>query len=82
MRYPITITPNEVLSILERLYPDSLLLVRDETGLDEETQQALWRKVAFSYDPPRRLATVEYLLLVMHRACEQDRAAYLTNEER
>lgn len=78
MRYPITITPNEVLSILERLYPDSLLLVRDETGLDEETQQALWRKVAFSYDPPRRLATVEYLLLVMHRACEQDRAAYLT----
>lgn len=78
MQYPITITPNEILSILERLHPDSLLLVRDETGLDEETQNALWRKVAFSYDPPRRLATVEYLLLIMHQACEQDRAAYLT----
>ncbi|TPG13530.1 hypothetical protein [Sphingomonas oligophenolica] len=78
MQYPITITPNEILSILERLHPDSLLLVRDETGLDQETQKALWRKVAFSYDPPRRLATVEYLLLIMHQACEQERAAYLT----
>ncbi|MBZ9647582.1 hypothetical protein K9B33_08515 [Sphingobium sp. 3R8] len=78
MQYPITITPNEILSILERLHPDSLLLVRDETGLDEETKKALWRKVAFSYDPPRRLATVEYLLLIMHEACEHGRAAYLT----
>ncbi|MFL6858432.1 MAG: hypothetical protein ACJ8EB_11070 [Allosphingosinicella sp.] len=78
MQYPVAIAPAEILSILERLHPDSLLLVRDATGLDEETQQALWRKVAFSYDPPRRLATVEYLLLIMHEACGQDRAAYLT----
>lgn len=26
MQYPITITPAEILSILERLHPDSLLL--------------------------------------------------------
>ena len=78
MQNPIAITPNEILSILERLHPDSLLLVRDKTGLDEETLEALWRKVAFSYDLPRRLATVEYLLLIMHQACEQDRTAYLT----
>lgn len=78
MQYPIKITLAEFLLILERLHPDSLLLLRDETELDEETLQALWRKVAFSYDPPRRLATVEYLLLIMNQACEQNRTAYLT----
>jgi hypothetical protein len=77
MQYPIIITPAEIMSILERLRPDSLLL-RGETGLNEEILQALWHKIAFSYDPPRRLATLEYLLLIMHQACEQDRAGYLT----
>ena len=78
MTLPISITTAEFLSIIERLHPDSLLLARDGTGLDEETLQQLWEKVAFSYDPPRRLATVEYLLLLMHKASEQDRAGYLT----
>jgi len=78
MQFPVAITPAEILSILERLHPDSLLLVRGETGLDGETQKALWRKVALSYDPARRLAIVEYLLLIMHQACGQDRAGYLT----
>jgi hypothetical protein len=75
----ITIGADDFLSILQRLHPDSLLLVRGETGLDEQSKQDLWRKITFSYDPPRRLATVEFLLLIMHRACEQDRTAYLKN---
>lgn len=77
MPYPTVVNTVELLSILERLHPDSLLLQRGETGLDEETQQLLWRKVAFSYDPRRRLATIEYLLLSMHQACDQDRSGYL-----
>lgn len=77
MTFPINVTPAEFLSIIERLHPDSLLLARDGTGLDKETLQQLWEKVAFSSDPPRRLATVEYLLLLMHKASEQDRAGYL-----
>ncbi|MGR4890863.1 hypothetical protein ACIPPQ_07510 [Sphingopyxis sp. LARHCG72] len=78
MQFPVSIDPVEYLSIIERLRPDSLLLVRDSAGLDEDTEQRLWRKVAYSYDPARRLAAVEYLLLTMHEASEQDRAAYMT----
>jgi hypothetical protein len=73
-----TLDVDEVFSILERLHPDSLLLERNASGLDAERLEGLWSKVAHTYDPPRRLATLEYLLLLMHQASEGDRSAYLT----
>jgi hypothetical protein len=77
MKMPPPVTAAEVLSIIERLYPDSLLLVRNETGLDEEELQELWRKVAYTFDPRRRLETIEYLLLIMHEARAKDPKRYL-----
>lgn len=78
MKMPPPITVGEVLSIIERLHPDSLLLVRDNTGLDEEDLQKLWLKVVYAYDPRRRLATIEYLLLIMHEARAKDPSATCT----
>ena len=77
MHAPRTITPAEIMSIVERLHPESLLVVRAVSGLENEPLQELWRKVAFTYDPPRRLAIVEYLLLIMHEAREKDPRGYL-----
>ncbi|WP_417409910.1 hypothetical protein [Hoeflea sp.] len=75
---PTLISPADLLSILGRLNPESLLLRRGETGLQAEELEALWRKIAFSYDPPRRLETIEYLLLIMNEARSIDAQGYLT----
>lgn len=70
-------TVPEFLSILERMNPESLLLVRDETGLSEELLAELFRKVSFTVDPERRLAHLEYLLLLMHEARQKDPLRFL-----
>jgi hypothetical protein len=72
---PITVA--EVLSIIERLHPESLLLVRNESGLDEEMVKRLWTKVITSFYPRRRLENIEYLLLLMHAARTKDPCRYL-----
>lgn len=77
MNRPSSITVGKLLSVIERLHPDSLLLVRNETGLDESSLQELWEKVCFSFDPERRLATIEYLLLVMNDARQLDAKRYI-----
>lgn len=78
MPKPSPISPAYILSILERLHPNGLLLARSDTGLDEATLQLLWRKLAFSFDPVRRITTVEFLLLIMDEARTRDAKAYLT----
>lgn len=67
----------QLLSILERMNPESLLLVRGETGLGDELLAELFRRVSFTVDPERRLAHLEYLLLVMHEARQVDPDRYL-----
>lgn len=72
---PMTIA--ELYSILERLHPDSLLLVRSKSGLDAELLEELMRKVCFSFDPEQRLTNLEYLLLTMHEARQVDPRRYI-----
>lgn len=71
------ITVSEMLEIIERLHPDSLLLVRDDTGLDEDTIKELWARVIYSFDPKRRLENIEYLLLILHDGRAKNPRAYL-----
>lgn len=77
MKPPEHMTLQHLLSILERLNPESLLLVRGETGLDDQLLAELFRKVAFSIDPERRLANLEYILLIMHDARRLDARRYV-----
>lgn len=70
-------TGAEILSIVERLHPDRLLLLRSETGLDDEALKLLCERLAKCADPRCRLATIEYLLLIMHEARAIDAVRYL-----
>lgn len=70
-------TGAEILSIVERLHPDRLLLLRSETGLDDEALKLLCERLAKCADPRCRLAAVEYLSLIMHEARAIDAVRYL-----
>lgn len=78
MPKPTPISPADILSIFERLHPRSLLLRNGGNRLEDDNLDALWRKIAFSYDPPRRLAAVEYMMLLMNEARTGDAKGYLT----
>ena len=71
--YPIA----ELESIVRRLDPAKLCFERAASDFDDEAKAELGVLLATSADPKQRLANVEYLLLLMHRAMAVDRQGYL-----
>jgi len=70
-------TMAELESIIRRLDPAKLCFERAGSDFDEEAKAELGVLLATSTDPRQRLANVEYLLLLMHRAMAVDRQGYL-----
>lgn len=70
-------TVAELEALLRRLDPAKLCFERSASDFDEEARTELGRLLITSADPRRRLANVEYLLLLMHQAMTVGRTAYL-----
>lgn len=75
---PPPIPVEQLISLLKLLEPDKLLLNRSETGLDKELHAELAEQLIDCFDPERRLATLEYLLLSMHTGYQVDAHRYLS----
>ncbi|MEN5229748.1 hypothetical protein [Brevundimonas naejangsanensis] len=70
-------TVAELETLVRRLDPAKLCFERAASDFDEEALTEFARLLITSTDPRRRLANVEYLLLLMHQAMTVDRAAFL-----
>jgi hypothetical protein len=67
----------DLTSILERMHPDRLLMVRHGPRLEEEVVAALIPALVATHDLAMRLGNIEFLLLLLHEAREVDAPRFL-----